>query len=312
MKKYIIKICLLLVIAVGIISPMAVFAGDSWVNDSNAPDWWTDPNGDKYTYEDSEEEKESNETSESTVTVPTEEETTTDNKIVLDGNLIAFIVILSLYAIIKIIEAYDNRTRPVPPSTKKPTIPADQQKKKKINPPVGIKDYLPHMTEAGLTKDLASKFISLGEARTNFDYDKIHLLCSNELYKTYKTELEELEKNKCQNIISKIHPTTTRVAQVYKENDRIMVKYFLTASFSNYVINTETGEVIKGDKDQNKYYNYELYFMYAITSRTRNCPNCGSEIKTDDEKCHYCQAFINDSYEDFVLTKVIKHEGNWT
>ena len=308
MKNSIRKTCLLLIVAVGICMPMAVFAEDAWVSDSNAPDWWTNPNGDKYTYEDSEEEKESNETSESTVTVPTEEETTTENKIVLDENLIAFIVIMSLCAIVKIIEAYDNRTRPVPPSTKKPTIPADQQKKKKINPQVGIKDYLPHMTEASLNKDLARKFISFEEARMNFDYDKLHLLCDNELYKSYKTELEELEKKKCKRIISKINPTVARTTQVYKENDHVMVKMFFTASFGECVINTETGEVIEGNKEAKKYNHYELYFKYAITSRTRNCPNCGSELKTDDEKCYYCHALINDSYEDFVLTKVIKHE----
>ena len=52
MKNYIIKICLLLVLAVGLFMPMAVFAEDGWVNDSNAPDWWTDPNESKYSYDD--------------------------------------------------------------------------------------------------------------------------------------------------------------------------------------------------------------------------------------------------------------------
>ena len=61
MKNSIRKTCLLLIVAVGICMPMAVFA-DGWVSDNNSPDWWEESNIDKYTANDTEEEKNANET----------------------------------------------------------------------------------------------------------------------------------------------------------------------------------------------------------------------------------------------------------
>lgn len=312
MKNYIIKICLLLVLAVGLFMPMAVFAEDGWVNDSNAPDWWTDPNGSKYSYDDTQDQKSSNETDESDVSSneSNTQNTTSVEDITFDKDSIAIILLIVFYIVISILKtaSENSRERHMDMDASTMPLPVEKPKEQINNIQTSIKEYLPNMTEVGLSKDLARKFVALEEARMNFDYDKLHLLCDNELYKSYKVELEDLQKRKHQHVVSKINPTVSRIIKIYKENDRLMAIMIFTASFSEYVINTETGEVVEGNKEAKKYNNYELYFKYAITSRTRNCPNCGSELKIDDEKCYYCHALINNSYEDFVLTKVIKHE----
>ena len=308
MKNSIRKTCLLLIVAVGICMPMAVFA-DGWVNDNNTPDWWDDSNINKYTVDDTEEEKSSNENDSTAINANEETSSNTtyeeDEGLSKDG--ISLLVTIALFIIVSVLEAISkNRTESARGSNAAPV--AVKQQLPKYKPQTDIKKYLPHMTEERLVRDLVNKFISIEEAYMNFDYDKLHELCSNELYESYKQELETLKNQNCQSIMSDIKATTSRITQVYEENNQLIAKISLTIVSYDYVINTETKEIIEGNKEQREYNSYDLEFIYAITSSTGKCQNCGAEVKIDQEICNYCHAIIKTSYEDFVLAKVTKKE----
>lgn len=309
MKNSIRKTCLLLIVAVGICMPMAVFA-DGWVSDNNAPDWWDDSNTNKYTANDTEEEKNANENDSTAINAneQTSSNTTYEEDEGLSKDGISLLVTIALFIIVSVLEAISkNRTESARGSNIAP-VAVKAKETPKYKSQTDIKKYLPHMTEERLVKDLVNKFISIEEAYMNFDYDKLHELCSNELYESYKQELETLKKENCQSIMSDIKATTSRITQVYEENNQLIAKVRLTTVSYDYVINTETKEIIEGNKEQREYNSYDLEFIYAITSSTGKCQNCGAEVKIDQEICNYCHAIIKTSYEDFVLAKVTKKE----
>lgn len=304
MKNSIRKTCLLLIVAVGICMPMAVFA-DGWVSDSNTPDWWDDSNINIYAANDTEEEKSSNET-DLTIDINEDLATTYEEDEGLDKDGISLLVTIALFIIVNVLEAISKNRKEASRGANMVPVGVKTKETPKYKSQTDIKKYLPHMTEERLVKDLVNKFISIEEAYMNFDYDKLHKLCSNELYKSYKQELEALKKEKCQSVMSDIKTTTSRITRVYEENNQLIAKISMTTVSYNYVMNTETKEIIEGNKEQREYNSYDLDFVYAITSITGKCQNCGAEVKIDQEICNYCQAIIKDSYEDFVLAKVTK------
>ena len=157
----------------------------------------------------------------------------------------------------------------------------------------------------GSLKNMAyKKFIAIQNAWSEFDYDKIRELCTDELYNSYISQLDTLKLKKGKNVMSDFEQNSIKITNVKEEAGNVIVTVYLNVSFYDYVINTVSGEVTRGTKQRKLTNNYILTFVKAKGTVTNKCPNCGAPIKGNtSSKCEYCDSTIVTDAKDYVLSK---------
>jgi len=163
-----------------------------------------------------------------------------------------------------------------------------------------IQKYLPHYTEEKLLKEVYDDFVMIQEAWMNFDYDTLKKYCSDELFEAYHSDLEVLKKDHGQNIMKDFQLVSSNVRNIEEHNGRVVIDIYLCASFYDYVINTDTGEVTRGEKDTLCKMPYDLEFIYDMED-AHICPNCGAEMT--DRECSFCHTIVSERRGRLVLNK---------
>ena len=79
-------------------------------------------------------------------------------------------------------------------------------------------------------------------------------------------------------------------------------------SFYDYVINSETGSVTRGNKNRKIVNNYEMTFVKSSTNNNDvvKCPSCSADVHVNASgKCEYCGSVIVKDSGEFVLSKKV-------
>ena len=167
---------------------------------------------------------------------------------------------------------------------------------------VEIQKFFPGMTEEQLLNILYQKFVDIQIAWMNFDYKTLERLCSNELYSSYNSDLEVLKSNHGQNIMSDFQCVAYNINGITEENGIVIIKMFLHATFYDYVIDTNTNQIIRGTNTSVVHNQYHLNFVVKRGEDLTICPSCGAKINVGSSNCDYCHTLIINNYGDFVLS----------
>ena len=164
-----------------------------------------------------------------------------------------------------------------------------------------INNYFPtYSNSILLISTLYKIFEDIQIAWMNFDYDKLKELCTDELYNSYKTDLEILKTKNNQNIMSNFKFYSYEIDNITEQNDKIIIDVRIYVSFKDYIINSNTRSIVRGNK-YNTFYNiYKLEFIYDKNTINK-CPNCGSQLTGRD--CIYCNTHVETYNDCFVLSK---------
>ena len=168
-----------------------------------------------------------------------------------------------------------------------------------------VKAYIPDFNRNAFLDDVYNKFIEVQNAWTNFDYDKLRDLLSDELYNTYKMQLTSLKAKKQKNIMSDFEKVVCDITNVSAQNDVVTLNVVLEVSFFDYVVNNKD-EVQRGSKDYKLLMTYDLTFVSTINKKKDNkCPSCGAELDETgvSDICPYCKSTIIKNSYNWVLAK---------
>lgn len=167
-----------------------------------------------------------------------------------------------------------------------------------------VEELLPGYTLNSLKKELFDKFIDIQMAWMNFDYDMLRKLCTDELYNSYLAQLEVLKAKNGKNIMEYFENVASKITSIHEENGLITIQVFMAVSFYDYVINTTTNSVTRGNKNRKILNNYQMTFVISPSSSIDKCPSCGAPIKEGSSTtCAYCDSTIVKKSNDFVLSK---------
>ena len=170
-----------------------------------------------------------------------------------------------------------------------------------------LKSIVPDMSIGDLKNMVYHNFVDVQNAWMEFDYDKLRELCTDELFNTYKSQLETLKLKKGKNIMTAFELVDIKITDAKVENDNIILTTYMCINFYDYVINTDTKQIIRGSKEQMVHNNYIMTFVRTSDTNNKNdskCPNCGAPIKDKaSEVCEYCGSTIVKNSETFVLSK---------
>lgn len=169
-----------------------------------------------------------------------------------------------------------------------------------------LKKYLPNETLPSIKLKLYQKFVDIQNAWMEFEYDKLRNLCTDELYNSYTAQLDTLKLKFGKNIMNSFDIYDNKVIQIYEANNKVTIKVYMKISFYDYVINTNSKEVIRGNKSSKITNNYIMEFVIIKPSAKdiKNCPNCGAPLDgVSSITCPYCDSVLVKDASDYILSK---------
>lgn len=143
-------------------------------------------------------------------------------------------------------------------------------------------------------------------AWSNFDYDTLRKLTTDEMYNMYKMQLDTLSIKNEKNIMKDFNKSFIGITDISEVNGVLTVKVRLNVSQKDYVVNSTTNQVTRGNANMSFNVAYDLTFVNNVNKEVlKNCPNCGAPISNiGSQKCEYCNAdLVGNSTDNWVLAK---------
>ncbi|MBQ8131979.1 MAG: TIM44-like domain-containing protein, partial [Bacilli bacterium] len=150
-----------------------------------------------------------------------------------------------------------------------------------------LKEILPEYTLDTLKKELYDGYLAIQQAYSNYQYDQLDQLCSFDLARQYKLQLNHLHEKHATNIMNGFEFLDMKIQDVRKEANNIVVKVYLKTRYIDYTVDDQN-TLLRGDY-QNKVETESMLVFYRkkYTGRPiRFCPKCGGEVK--DRICSQC------------------------
>lgn len=171
--------------------------------------------------------------------------------------------------------------------------------------PEHLDEYLPQESIAFIKQEMFLHFIEIQNAWMNFEYDRLRTLCTDELYNSYLSLLETLKLKHGQNIMHNFECLDTKITNIEEINGQIVLTVFMCVEFYDYVINTKTKKIIRGNNSNKVLNNYIMTFVKgkSTNNKDKKCPNCGApHNNVTSGECKYCHSTIVTKASRFVLS----------
>ena len=139
----------------------------------------------------------------------------------------------------------------------------------------------------------------------NRDIEKVRDVLSDTMFNMYKTQLLTLEVKHQKNMMEEITYVDSHISNIINTNSYKEIELILKVTCKDYLINENTGKVLRGRKDKINHYTYKLNFKCDIvTEDNSKCPSCGAKLDDANSiKCKHCKSTIVRKSKKWVLTQ---------
>ena len=169
-----------------------------------------------------------------------------------------------------------------------------------------LQKFLPEYTLKSIKKELYERFITIQKAWMDFDYDTLKDNCTDELYNSYRSQLEVLKMKNEKNTMTLFNKRSMIVSGIYSDNNIVVVEVLLAVTFIDYIKNTITNKIVKGNYSPITNC-YEMTFVRNNTvDNLVTCPHCGNNLNINvSQTCPYCNSVIVVNPNKLVLNQKI-------
>lgn len=138
------------------------------------------------------------------------------------------------------------------------------------------------------------------------DLEPVRDLLTDELFNTYKMQVDTMLKIKQRNVMKSFFMNKMNIIDITRNNNIEQMKVVMEVKCTDYVVQEINGkeQVIKGHDDRRMVYDYQMTFVRNIKKITKKCPNCGNKLNDAmSTKCEYCGGIVVHETDHFVLSK---------
>ena len=174
-----------------------------------------------------------------------------------------------------------------------------------------VRKYDKYFNDEQFLAKVKTLFVKLQNAWSERNWEEIRPLESEELFEQHSRQLKGYIDRKQINKMERICVNFAELVSFSQDNEKDVLVVALNSSMLDYIVDEETGNVLKGSKQNRITNTYKMIFTRKkgiLTKegtdkvKTTNCPNCGAPTTvTSSGKCEFCNAVITIGAHDWVL-----------
>ena len=170
-----------------------------------------------------------------------------------------------------------------------------------------LKELVPGFDENKFLQDGYKIFLDVEDAWMNFELDKVHNVITDEMFNMYESQLSSMEIKGEQNIMNGFNLKDCAISNCVEQNDNVEVTTKYIIEFYDYIIEKETGKVLRGSKVNKLRMYYDFTFVMKNTDeKIDKCPNCGAPVEVNASgMCPYCNSKIVGENTSWVMSKKV-------
>ncbi|MCR4819235.1 MAG: TIM44-like domain-containing protein [Fretibacterium sp.] len=176
-----------------------------------------------------------------------------------------------------------------------------------------ISSYLaldPQFDEAKLRAHLANLYVQMQDAWHNKDISFLRPYMTDAFYNQMDRQLDALRKARRTDCTENIAVLDTNILGYWQSAGMDYLAVRLKTRIVSYILDDRTGNVVSGEKDREKFMEYEWELVRktgVLTSdsqtQTVNCPYCGAPLKINaSAQCSYCGSVVSVLNEDWAVS----------
>jgi len=179
-----------------------------------------------------------------------------------------------------------------------------------------MSDYLrldPNFDEAEFREKLANWYVQLQKAWQKKDISSLRPYLTDDFYAQMEMQLQsDIEAHRT-NIIDRIAVLSVQLKGYKQENGEDKIIAYLNTRIIDYTIDDNTGHVLYGNKNVEKFMTYEWLLTRTSGQLTGEqeamqsvvCPHCGATLNINKTaKCDYCGSIITVEEHGFVISSI--------
>ena len=157
-------------------------------------------------------------------------------------------------------------------------------------------------------------FVKLQYAWSDRDLDILRCFETPQLFEHHSGQIQRYIKNRQVNKLEKVSINWAKLFEFKQDGSREVLSALLNTKMIDYIVNEQTGKIIKGSDTSFEVNTYKLTFVRTAgvktvpgttSVNTTNCPNCGAPVQiTSSGKCSYCGSVITTGNFNWVLSNM--------
>ena len=163
-----------------------------------------------------------------------------------------------------------------------------------------------------LTNRIKIGFIKIQNAWIAQDINSVRYIMSDGVYERFSIQLGIQKKSKIVNKMDNLEFIMGQIVAAETDHYFDTVHVMVTASASDYYINSETGKPVYGKTNSEVFTEYWSFLRRpGVQTLTKDgliegrCPNCGTPLNISDSvNCPSCDAIVNSGEYDWVLAEI--------
>lgn len=216
------------------------------------------------------------------------------------GGFSTFVTIVIVIIIIVIALSKQNgNTTTVAPATFKANVNDEDIVNK-------VKTFIPDFNKEAFLQDGYQIYLDVQDAWMNFNLEKVRDKISDEMFNMYQSQLSTMEVKGEQNIMRGFTKQAAYLKDVVGQNDNITITATYVVDFYDYIVDKNTGRVLRGTAGSKIRITYDMKFRKTIDASkvVDHCPNCGAKFENINGAgvCEYCGSKVVSENAKWILT----------
>ncbi len=175
-----------------------------------------------------------------------------------------------------------------------------------------LKEKDPGFSENAFLSRLNNMFIELQDAWTKKDWRRARPYENDQIFRMHAKQLQAFIDNNTTNVVEDINIINSYIESYEEDNSYEYIDAIIVARFRDYIVDDETGDVVKGSRDTRYRMTYRWKLMRSLGTKTEiksidvtQCPNCGANLSINQHGvCEYCGSEVTTGNYDWVLTSI--------
>ena len=177
-----------------------------------------------------------------------------------------------------------------------------------------IKNWDPNFSEDAMKERLSNLYVQMQNCWTANDISPLRGDFTDAQFAQYDRQLDKYRQEGISNVVDRIAVLDVSLMGIKQDAEHDILIANVYARITTYSIKIDTEEIVRGDKNKEKFMKYEWTLVRPLWSQTQpeeqsttavNCPNCGAALNINKSaKCPYCDSVVTKPNYKWVIAGI--------